>query len=369
MRFGSVKNLEQVQFFAIALNFHYLCTRINRAVGHFLMAMKREILMTNDHNRRKLLKTMTAIISVIIVFSCSFASMAQQRRVSPVKKSTNKVMTAEQNKAKVEELKQIGLVMLGDSIVTDSVAASLNDSIKDRSMKYPLLTSLTIGANLWDPIMRLFGQTYGGMDFSAELSLWNRINPVVEVGFGSAKNTPEEMNFTYKGNFALYGKIGCNYNFTYNSKPEYLALLGFRLGYSNFKYSITDVTMNPGYWNENANFDILDQKSHALWGELSLNLRIKLIDNLSAGWSFKYHFLFNYKKNPTSEPWYIPGYGSRTSPISAAFSIYYTLPFNKDRWPEDKKEKNAYTGEPIDSPGPGTSTPIEIPGPGSPRTR
>ncbi len=288
-----------------------------------------------------------------------------QRRVSPVKPTTNKVMTAKQNDAKIAELKRKGFVIMGDTIVTDSVAALMNDTIKITRMTYPKLTSITIGANVWDPIMRLFGQSYGGMDFSAELSLWNRIVPTVEIGFGSANNTPDEKNFTYHGDLALYGKIGCGYNFKYNSKPDYMALVGFRLGYSNFKYSITDVTIDDNYWQEQNRFEITDLRSNALWGELVVAMHIKLFENWSAGWSVKYHFLFNYKSNPAADPWYIPGYGTRGSSISAGFSLYYTIPFNKDKWPRDEKRKNAYTGQPIDSPTSTTTRRVEIPGPGS----
>ena len=127
---------------------------------------------------------------MLLAVCCVFPLMGQ-RRVTPVKPSTNRVMTVKQNDAKIAELKQRGLVIVGDTILPDTVAAKMNDTIKITRMQYPLLTSITIGANVWDPLMRVFGQTYGGVDFSAELSLWNRIFPTLELGFGSANNTPE----------------------------------------------------------------------------------------------------------------------------------------------------------------------------------
>lgn len=303
------------------------------------------------------------IVAIAVAVCCLFPMMGQ-RRITPVKPSTNKVMTNKQNEAKIAELRRQGLVMMGDTIVPDSIAARMNDTIKITRMTYPLLTSVTIGANVWDPIMRLFGQTYGGMDFSAELSLWNRIVPTVEVGFGMADNTPEEKNFTYHGDLALYGKIGCGYNFKYNNKPDYTALVGFRFGYSNFKYSITDVTISNNYWQDESQFEINGLRSHALWGELAVAMHIKIYRNWSAGWTLKYHFLFNYKSNPSADPWYIPGYGTRGSAITAGLSLYYTIPFNKGKWPRDEKDKDAYTGEPLDPP-PTGSRPVSIPGPGS----
>ena len=308
--------------------------------------------------------TLTRLVAIVMA-ACCLLPIVAQRRITPVKPSTNKVMTSKENDAKIAELKQKGLVMVGDTILPDTVAAMMNDTIKITRMKYPLLTSVTIGANVWDPVMRLLGQKYGGIDFSAELSLWNRIVPIVELGIGSANNTPEEKNYTYKGDMALYGKIGCGYNFKYNNKPDYMALVGFRLGYSNFKYSINDISINNSYWQENNSLNIDGLKSHALWGELVVAMHIKLYKNWSAGWTLKYHFLFNYKSNPSGDPWYIPGYGTRGSAISAGMSIYYTLPLNSDKWPrDDDKGKNSYTGEPINSPATG-SRPVVIPGPGS----
>ena len=299
-----------------------------------------------------------------VVALCSLPASGQ-RRITPVKPTTNKVMTTKENEAKIEELKRRGLVIVGDTILPDTVAARMNDTIKITRMRYPLLTGVTIGANVWDPVMRLFGQSYGGIDFSAELSLWNRIMPIVELGVGNANNTPDGKNFTYKSNLALYGKIGCSYNFKYNNKPDYMALVGFRLGYSNFKYGVTDVTLDNGYWQDQSRFEIDGLRSHALWGELVVSMHIKLYKNWSAGWALKYHFLFNYKKNPTADPWYIPGYGTRGSAITGGLSIYYTIPFNKNKWPDDDKAKDAYTGEPLDSPSASGTSPIEIPGPGS----
>lgn len=256
-----------------------------------------------------------------------------QRRVSPVVKNTNRTLTSTELAAKQKELASQGFVILGDSIVSDSIAMLENDSIRAMYMQYPKLTSVIVGVNLWDPIMRIFGQSYGGIDFSAELSMWNRFHPIVELGVGQANSTPEDMNFTYKSNLALYGKLGLNYNFKYNNSPDYVALLGIRAGYSSFSYDIKDISLVNSYWSQSQTIDILNQKSNALWAELLLSLKVKLIGNISAGWAFRYHFLINYKKNTNSDPWYIPGFGTRESNMTGSFSLYYTIPLGKKQEP------------------------------------
>ena len=98
---------------------------------------------------------------MLLAVCCVFPLMGQ-RRVTPVKPSTNRVMTVKQNDAKIAELKQRGLVIVGDTILPDTVAAKMNDTIKITRMQYPLLTSITIGANVWDPLMRVFGRGFLG---------------------------------------------------------------------------------------------------------------------------------------------------------------------------------------------------------------
>lgn len=272
---------------------------------------------------------------ILIFFSVAAAASAlAQRRVTPVE-PTNNITLAPNPKDK--ELEK-------DSIAADSLAA---DSAAKR-MKYPRLQAVSIGVNVWDPLMRLCKQSYGGIDFSADISLWNRIFPTVEVGVGNANSTPDGMNFTYKTKFAPYAKIGVNYNFLYNKDAAYKAMVGFRLGYSNFTYDINDISMSSGYWDESSTTSITGQKSHATWGEFIFAIRVKMIGNISVGWAFKYHKLWKYKKNENSDPWYIPGYGARGSSVTAGLSLFYTLPLSKSKLKDAAKD--AYTGQPLDAP-------------------
>ena len=161
------------------------------------------------------------------------------------------------------------------------------------------------------------------------MNFHNRYIPGIEVGLGTAKNTPDDGNYTYKTPLSLFMKIGASYNFLFSKNPDYQFLAGFKLGYSSFKYSITDVTVSNGYWQQDNKFDILDQKSNALWGELSLGIRVRIMRNISMGWNFKYNIMFNCKNNVNSTPWYIPGFGSRSRNLTGSFSVYYTIPLNQ----------------------------------------
>lgn len=293
---------------------------------------------------------------------CVSINAQTQRRVTPVEKPTNTTLPGSYNYGdKLPKAKWTGPKIDKDTIINDTLYIA--PSPLNVKMEYPLLNSVILGVNLWDPLMMAFGQSYGGIDFSAELSLWNRIIPAIELGMGRASSTPEDMNFTYKGKLAPYFKFGANYNFLFNKTPDYQAMIGFRMGYSSFKYDITDITIESPYWKESQKTSILDQKSHALWGEVMFAIRVKIIKNVSMGWAFKYHFLGKYKKNENSDPWYIPGFGVKGRSIAGAVSVFYTLPLAKEKKAADK---DAYTGEPLKTPTKGNAptngtAPIEPP--------
>ena len=54
------------------------------------------------------------------------------------------------------------------------------------------------------------------------------------------------------------------------------------------------------------------------------------------GWCVRYRIMMSYKKNFNSDPWYIPGMGSRNNTVSASFSLFYTIPFKH----KEKEEKS-----------------------------
>lgn len=225
-------------------------------------------------------------------------------------------------------------------------------------MKLPLIYAVEVGVNVWDPLMRVFGQKYGGVDFSAALNLHNRYIPTFEAGFGMAKKTPADMNFTYSSPMAPYFKIGADYNFIYNSDPDYRFVAGVRYGFSAFRFTVEDVTFNDSYWGPPTPESFPTSNVTAGWFELVLGLRVRIVGPISAGWMFRYHSVLHQTKPDTGEAWYIPGYGTNGSAITGSFSIVYNFRFNH-------RKHNGYgpatdVGSDFDAlepPGPGIAAP------------
>ncbi len=246
------------------------------------------------------------IYILLAIALCAWADKAaaqtsNKRFVTPVEVKTNRTLLPR----KGEKLKYIER----DSLTLDSLR---RDSIKKIYPHYPIITDITLGAGIGDAVL----------------------SPIIELGVGWANSTPEELNYTYKSKLAPYAKIGANYNFMFKSHPDYQLFFGIRAAYSTFSYDITNINLSNGYWGENQTIDLSNQKSHAMWGELLLGLKVKLWQNISAGWTVKYHNVFSYKKNPNGDPWFIPGFGPRTSKLAVGFSVYYTLPTSRRKWPK-----------------------------------
>lgn len=287
----------------------------------------------------------TPLITLIMAIAALCTTSVAQRRVTPVNPSPagtrheaptvtdghQKSETPARPASVIEYEGPDGKVILIDTVAgTEYVdSAALEEAAKPKGRIYPLMQSVTVGVNIWDPLMRCFGQHYGLADAWVELSLHNWIKPTFEFGLGAADNTPANGNFSYHSPTAPYFKIGANYNFLYNSNPAYQFMAGLRYGFTSFHFDINNVTVAPGYWDEPTSFDIPRQTSTVGFGEFLLGLKVQIYKNISMGWSLKYHFIFHESKTPNGQPWYIPGYGTRGSAITGAFSIMYTLPLNK----------------------------------------
>lgn len=271
------------------------------------------------------------------------ASAVAQRRITPINTkatATQPINELENDTARINAKMRATMVHYHDAngniIYVDTITgrewrdSTAMNSIK-KVMQYPLLESVSIGVDVWNPVMRAFGQKYGLIDFSAQLSLHNRFKPVFETGLGIAKDTPADNNYTYKTPLSWYFRLGMDYNFLYNSSSDYQFLTGLRLGVSPFSYTLENITIGNGYWGEDARFDMPSIRTTAVWMEFAVGLKVKLWGPISAGWMFRYHSVLRESKSEYGKPWYIPGYGSRNGSITGSFTLSYTLPLSKKK--------------------------------------
>lgn len=285
--------------------------------------------------RHSSLLTFAAILFAV----CMGLHAYGQRRITPVNTPATATQPVNENKAATDSVDRTHVVEMidtqGNKVLVDTLAGTEfvdSTAVATRpipKMEYPLLYSASVSADLFTPAMRAFGQHYGLTEFAVEVNLHNRYIPVFEFGLGQADYTPDDNNYTYRSPIAPFFRLGANYNFFYNSNPDYLLFAGVRYGFTPFKFSVTDITLDDSYWDETERFDIPQQSVTAGYFEFLLGLRVKIIDRISLGWTVRYHSLLHDSKTDYGEAWYIPGFGSRNSSLSATFSITYTLPLAK----------------------------------------
>ncbi len=267
-----------------------------------------------------------------------------QRRVTPVDvpgTGAPETKPAEADRTNVVERADAkGNIILVDTVSGSEWTDTLAVAEKLPKMQYPLLHAVTVGVNLWDPIMRIFGQQYGGCDVWAELSLHNRYKPVIEFGMSAANIKPDEMNYTFKSSLAPYFKIGMNYNIFYNSNASYQFNVGVRYGFTAYTYEVADVTVDEGYWNAPSHFSLPKQRSTAGFFEVTAGVKVLIAKPISLEWMIKYDTKIHETKATYGEPMYIPGFGKRKNALSISFSVMYTLELNGRRQTDKEESTN-----------------------------
>ncbi len=270
-----------------------------------------------------------------LFFVLTVVVTSAQRRITPVeipgKSGSAAVADSVATEAKPDNLVET-TDMSGHTVLVDTISGvEYRDTILTQAPKlvYPRFEAVSVGVNVWDPLLRCFGQKYGLIGFWGELSIHNWIKPVVEAGLGQAEITPDNGNYTYKSSVAPYFKVGLNYNFLYNSDTAYSVYAGLRYGISNFGFEVTDVTINQGYWGDDMMINVPSQRATVGYVEAVVGLKVLIFSNFYIGWDIRMHSIVHQSNLQYGEPWYIPGYGTRTTPFSASLSVSYTLPFHK----------------------------------------
>lgn len=282
------------------------------------------------------MKHVLTLILSLLILTAGVNIFAQGRRITPVVPTEPMAAPRPDKKAPektdslanfVEREDADGNIILVDTVTGEEWVDSTR--FKVPGYVYPKIHNLTVGLDVWDPVMRIFNQKYGLASLWASLSIYNRFFPYFELGMSLTEDTPSGMNYTYHSPLAPYFKIGANYNFLYNNNDAYQMLAGIHYGFTSFKYQVQNVTTADTYWGETQGVDFPRLSSTAGYLELCLGVKVRIKGPWSLGWMAKYHTILHETAQPMGLPMVIPGYGKRSGAITGSFSIMYTLPLNK----------------------------------------
>jgi len=159
------------------------------------------------------------------------------------------------------------------------------------------------------------GETYS-YEAGIQVDLKQKYYPILELGLaGANKTTADNIGFVTN---APFGRIGIDFNILKkkkDSKPTTnLFLVGLRLGMSNFKYKITNATINNDYWGGTEIVDYSNiPATTKVWWEIIAGVRVEVIKNIYMGWTVRTKNLLTQDTEGEVAPWYIPGYGISAS--------------------------------------------------------
>lgn len=288
--------------------------------------------------------------TLLLLLLLAGIAMTAQRRITPVNTPATATQPVNEIGHNPDSLARIHVVPVtaddGTTILVDTISgtefvdSTLPASRPIPKMEYPLLHSLSISADLAQGVMRLFGQHYGVSEIGIGLNLHNRYIPTLELGLGSADYTPDDNNYTYRSRLTPYLRIGADYNFFYNSNPDYLLVAGIRYGFAPLRWRLTDVTVTDSYWGGTLRYDTPWQSGNAGYFEVLLGVKVRLLGDFSLGWTIRYHSLLHDTNTPYGNAWYIPGFGSRSSALGLTFSLSYTIPLHKKKPTVDAQEQS-----------------------------
>lgn len=202
------------------------------------------------------------------------------------------------------------------------------DTVKAPRHKYPLFNGVIVGVNIADPILRLFGQDYGGYEAMVEVNLHNRFLPIWSIGVGSAKRTTDTGLF-YETKPSIYNRVGMNYNFRFNNESPNYFVAGLMYGFSSYKADIRNMSYNDGYWPEISPIEIPEQKFVSHWLEISFGIRVQVVRNFYMGWNVQYKPLLKEGSTSLANPWYIPGYG--VGGFGFNYNLMYQIPARRNK--------------------------------------
>lgn len=281
---------------------------------------------------RRLIVALVALLAVTM-----WSQLEAQRRISPVTPADPRAKTQAPDAPRPDATEPDMSRMAhyhddnGNIVLVDTVSGQEwvdSTRFKLPGYVYPKLHDLTIGVNVWDPVMRIFGQKYGLGSVWAGIDFYNRFMPVVEVGLSATDDTPSGLNYTYHSGVAPFFKLGVNYNFLYNSNDAYRLWASVRYGFTSFSYQIKDVVADNDYWGESVPVAFPSQRSVAGYFEIGLGLKVKIAGPVSLGWMVNYHSILHESSQPDGRPMVIPGMGKRSGSIGGSLSIMYTIPLN-----------------------------------------
>jgi len=201
--------------------------------------------------------------------------------------------------------------------------------VNDKEPKTYIFRGYSISADLLSPA-RSFFSDYWGLEIGSKLNITNTYFPSFEIGYGICDHKDANTLIRYKTS-APYLKIGLDYNMLKNKSQDNRLFIGIRYGFSNFNFSISGPDIVDPIWKTSEPFSYKKINTTSHWGEVLTGVHVKIWHNIYMGWNIIYKFHIASNNNDISEPYYIPGFGTKVNNSSwgATYNIVFNLNWGK----------------------------------------
>ncbi len=186
------------------------------------------------------------------------------------------------------------------------------------------LRGVAVGADLVGPIQLLVG-SYGQVEGVVRVNLRDKYFPTVELGYGKADANDDATRLHYKTS-APYGRIGLDFNLMKNKHDDYRLLVGFRYGYTSYKFDVDRPALTDPVWGGEAPYSAHGVKASCGWAEAVFSIDAKIIGPMRMGWSVRYKLRLYHDDGTIGNTWYVPGYGKQgNSRLGGTFNITFEI--------------------------------------------
>lgn len=179
---------------------------------------------------------------------------------------------------------------------------------------------LTLGVDIFHPILFSSNGDKVGYEFVAEYYLKNELYLVAEGGWGSSKVAYDDLKYTSNNTF---GRIGFNKILLPRDKPSDWGgmFMGLRLGATSIERSSAQYTVVDSVWGSTAGI-VPSKNFMGYWLEITGGVRVELYKGIMAGWNIRGKFLLNNSDFKDLAPLYVSGYGKGDKNAIFDFNFY-----------------------------------------------
>ena len=198
----------------------------------------------------------------------------------------------------------LSLILLGMGVQKSQAQSKLFAIAHD---SVPLFKGFQLSFDLVGPAMRSMGD-YGEYEGALRINLHDQYFPVVEIGYGTANHSEDEVTgLSYKTQ-APYFRIGCDLNLLRNKHRPNKLYGGIRYAFTSYKVDVSRVATPDPVWGNETIFNVEGEACSQHWIELVLGLDAQLWGPLHAGWAVRYKRRISHSDMDAGNTWYVPGY-------------------------------------------------------------